>query len=314
MVEQITLYTAKVRLSLTLHVRHLMFPRRSARMLSVYAHFIQLSFSPLTLLQVEIALEEAGAKYTKFQVDLQNKPEWYAPKVNPASKVCSCHSISVQESNVCQVPAVAYGGPDVPPDQPSPESTKIAESLVLLEFVADLFPESGLLPRDPVERARVRFFIDAVSTKFSPGWSSFVQKGESNEGLIAGLEALQNLLSPQGPYAIGSQFTLADVAILPFIARLRVLLKNDIGAYKEGEGLKTLEILTSPRFARLQAYKAALFARKSFQDTFDEVSITDFYSQLLLINLSATGICHRGIQTAFWRFEGAKAGCLILQY
>lgn len=37
--------------------------------------------------QAELALEEVGAKYTKFQIDLQNKPEWYAPKVNPASKV-----------------------------------------------------------------------------------------------------------------------------------------------------------------------------------------------------------------------------------
>jgi glutathione S-transferase len=63
--------------------------------------------------QAEIALAHAKADYKRFEIDLQNKPEWYAPKVNPASKV----------------PAVAYGGPDVAPDQPSPESTKIAESL-----------------------------------------------------------------------------------------------------------------------------------------------------------------------------------------
>ena len=38
-------------------------------------------------MQTEISLEEVGAKYTKYQIDLQNKPEWYAPRVNPASKV-----------------------------------------------------------------------------------------------------------------------------------------------------------------------------------------------------------------------------------
>lgn len=38
-------------------------------------------------LQVELALAEAKADYKRFDVDLQNKPEWYAPKVNPASKV-----------------------------------------------------------------------------------------------------------------------------------------------------------------------------------------------------------------------------------
>jgi glutathione S-transferase len=70
---------------------------------------------PLTFLivQAEIALAHAKADFKRFEIDLQNKPDWYAPKVNPASKV----------------PAIAYGGPDVAPDQPSLESTKIAESL-----------------------------------------------------------------------------------------------------------------------------------------------------------------------------------------
>jgi glutathione S-transferase len=63
--------------------------------------------------QAEIALALAQADFKRFEIDLFNKPDWYAPKVNPASKV----------------PAIAYGGPDVAPDQPSPASTKIAESL-----------------------------------------------------------------------------------------------------------------------------------------------------------------------------------------
>ena len=77
-----------------------------------------------------------------------------------------------------KVPAIAYGGPPVPPDQPSPESAKIAESLVLLDFVADLFPDSHLLPKDPVQRARARFFIDTVSTKFVPAWIGLLARGE----------------------------------------------------------------------------------------------------------------------------------------
>ena len=34
-----------------------------------------------------MALAEAKAPFTRFEIDLQNKPEWYAPRVNPASKV-----------------------------------------------------------------------------------------------------------------------------------------------------------------------------------------------------------------------------------
>ena len=33
-------------------------------------------------------MREAGADVTRYEIDLQNKPEWYASRVNPASKVC----------------------------------------------------------------------------------------------------------------------------------------------------------------------------------------------------------------------------------
>jgi len=38
-------------------------------------------------IQVEIALRETQLKHTRYEIDLSNKPEWYAPKINPASKV-----------------------------------------------------------------------------------------------------------------------------------------------------------------------------------------------------------------------------------
>ncbi len=37
--------------------------------------------------KVELALKESGLSYERYEIDLKNKPEWYAPKVNPASKV-----------------------------------------------------------------------------------------------------------------------------------------------------------------------------------------------------------------------------------
>lgn len=43
--------------------------------------------------QVELALAETGLKkdvdFERYEIDLQNKPQWYQPKINPASKVCS---------------------------------------------------------------------------------------------------------------------------------------------------------------------------------------------------------------------------------
>ena len=47
----------------------------------------------LTVSQVELALAESGAKpnkdFVRYEIDLKNKPEWYQPKVNSASKVCA---------------------------------------------------------------------------------------------------------------------------------------------------------------------------------------------------------------------------------
>ncbi|KAI0703306.1 glutathione S-transferase C-terminal-like protein [Earliella scabrosa] len=212
--------------------------------------------------RAEIALAEAKAPFTRYEIDLQNKPEWYAPKVNPASKV----------------PAIAYGGPTVPPDQPSPQSTKLAESLILVELIADLFPSSNLLPADPILRARARFFIDGVSTKLNPAWHAFLQ-GKSTQGaedLYAAVAHLEALLPPEGGFAVGP-YSIADVAISPFLARTRVALLNDLGAYPEGEGAKVWAEISGAtgRFARFGQYVKDVLDRESFKATFDEAYVTE---------------------------------------
>jgi glutathione S-transferase len=174
---------------------------------------------------------------------------------------------------------LTYGGPAAPPENPSPESAKIPESLVILDFIADLFPSSTLLPKDPVERAKVRLFIDAVSNKFYPAFAAVVfssagdKAPEAFENLFAGIKALQELLPAGGSFAVGNEFTLADISILPFVARGEVLLSNDFGPYPEGEGRKAWEKLeTDPSFARFMKYYKGLEERASFKKTFDAVS------------------------------------------
>lgn len=221
MSEQITLYTAKI---------------------CPYAH------------RAEIALEEAGIPYSRYEIDLSAKPEWFAPKVNPASKV----------------PAIAYGGPSVAPENPSPESVKIAESLVILEFINDI---SGgrLLPTDPVGRARARFFINFVSTTFIPAFQAVALRGEQHDQLFAALEKVQALLPPQG-FAAGAEFGIADAAIAPFFGRLEVAL-NGIG---DEPGLQAFQRLrVDPAFERYRRYWADVKARKSYHDTFDEAYMNE---------------------------------------
>ena len=73
------------------------------------------------------------------------------------------------------------------------------------------------------------------------------------------------------------EYSVADVAITPFLARARVALLNEFGGYPEGEGKRVLEALTSGegKFARFGRYFNDLLARESFKATFDEVCACD---------------------------------------
>jgi glutathione S-transferase len=42
------------------------------------------------VIQVELAFQEAKADVTRCEINLKNKPEWFASRVNPAAKVRSC--------------------------------------------------------------------------------------------------------------------------------------------------------------------------------------------------------------------------------
>lgn len=211
---------------------------------------------------VEIALREAKAEYTLYEVDLRNKPSWFVDKVNPAGKV----------------PAITYGGPVVPPDEPSPASFKLAESLVILEFIIDLFPEANLLPRDPVERASARFLVNLFAEKLRTAYVNVLVNRASTQEVITAIDELQKYMpapgASKGPYVNGSTFTSIDAVAAGFLLRLDGCLKRDIGSFPEGEGVKAYNILhTSERYERYRAYLSALLQRESVSGTFPQEQI-----------------------------------------
>ena len=172
------------------------------------------------------------------------------------------------------MPAVAYGGPDVSPDQPSPESAKIAESLVLIQFFADLAPESDLLPQDSLGKAKVRFFLDTVSNKIQPNLSQWAFGTSTSECFFEALDAIQDQLPPvgKGKYIFGDEFTLADIAVAPFLGRsVLIQLKHGFGKFDKEEAKRGWELFQGPKYERLRQYIDDITARPSWQSTFDEV-------------------------------------------
>jgi len=219
--------------------------------------------------RTRIALAEVGAKFTEYEIDLQNKPEWYAPKINPASKV----------------PTIAYGGPAVPADQPSPESVKIPESAITVEFIADLFPDSGVLPKDPVSRARVRYFVDTFVNKFIAPYHGFAARGEKLEDVLQGVETVQSLLPDKGAFFLGDTFSAAEIDTAPFLGRFELVLKHNVGAFSEAEGAQVYNTLkTDPKYAKFRKWAEAVLARPSVKSTLPENKIVEGFKKRFVPN------------------------------
>ncbi|KIY70107.1 hypothetical protein CYLTODRAFT_442221 [Cylindrobasidium torrendii FP15055 ss-10] len=213
--------------------------------------------------RAEIALAEVGADFKRYEIDLSNKPEWYAPQVNPASKV----------------PALAYGGPDVPPDEPSPESIKIPESLVLLQLIPELFPESStLIPKDPIVLAKARLFIESFSNTFIPAYIALLFRGEegAEDKLRAALDTVIQARKLEGKkYAVSDEFTIADAAVVPFIARAELLLAEDLTKAEAPRTSKFIaEVKADAKYKPFWDYFDLLKDRESFKATWWPDAIT----------------------------------------
>jgi len=216
--------------------------------------------------RVCMALEEAKLSYKTYPIQIAApKPDWYLEKINQKGLI----------------PAITYGGPDVPGDQASPLATVITESPIIMEFIADLRPETGLLPADPVGRANVRMFIDTVNTQLVPAFLRFLKEGASYKPVLDGVRAVQKRLPDHGKWAVGDTFTIADIAAAPFIARIGLPGKYGVGKYAAGEDRLLRDALDSPEFARFNAYGVRLFERPSFKATYDEDHIVSEWRRLL---------------------------------
>jgi glutathione S-transferase len=137
-----------------------------------------------------------------------------------------------------------------------------------MEFVADLYPHSGLLPSDPVERAKARFFVDVVNTKVGQVYVKHFYTGGASPlaAVIPGLEAVEALLPTDKVFAVGDNFTVADAAVAPFLLQLGVYISlHD----EEGVGAA----LRSEKLTRVSKYTQALKEHPSVKSSWDEPEV-----------------------------------------
>ncbi|KAI0703267.1 hypothetical protein C8Q76DRAFT_684415 [Earliella scabrosa] len=222
--------------------------------------------------RLPLALREANIPYSTIWIDLLNKPEWFEKKI----------------------PYIVYGGPELHEDEaPSPDAVAFGESLVILEFLADLYPNAGLLPADPALRAKARLFAHAVETKFIPAFVGFLFMGMPPAALLAVVEGMQAMLPPEGGFVLG-EWSIADAAFVSFFLRLDMLLRRGLGLYKESAGKEAYAALHSPQFARIQKWLADNMARPSMAETWDEEANARKFAQRLE-RIKETGVIAKGL-------------------
>lgn len=122
----------------------------------------------------------------------------------------------------------------------------IPESMAIIEYLEEIFPQNPLLPKDPYLRARVRQVCEIVNSFMHPMGNAKTQNYLANKHgytqeqkeewlgfwLSQGLEALENTLKEfSGKYCFGDEITMADIFVIPQLltcARFKV----DVAAYK----------------------------------------------------------------------------------
>jgi maleylacetoacetate isomerase len=110
----------------------------------------------------------------------------------------------------------------------------LTQSLAIIDYLDETHPAPPFLPADPVERARVRALAHTIACDIHPlnnlaplkYIKSSLGKDQSaidewyRHWILLGFETVEAALRP-GPYAFGSQVTLADICLVPQVANAR---------------------------------------------------------------------------------------------
>lgn len=115
------------------------------------------------------------------------------------------------------------------------DGTQLTQSLAIIEWLDETHPEPPLLPADPLRRAHVRAFAQAIACDIHPVQNLKVLTRLRDQGATAddvtawaawinadGLAACERLVADEpGPFCFGAAPTLADLCLVPQLANAR---------------------------------------------------------------------------------------------
>ena len=151
--------------------------------------------------RTRLALLEKGLEFEHIEEDLSDKSKRFL-EVSPYGKV----------------PALVHNG------------QTLYESLIINEYLDEVFPEPALFPADPVLRAKARIWIAYCDDYFTDAFYAVIRNKETGKdaelkAALAGCLRKAEVegfgeLSGDGPYWLGADVSLVDLAWYPFFERL----------------------------------------------------------------------------------------------
>ncbi|XP_022722597.1 probable glutathione S-transferase [Durio zibethinus] len=165
------------------------------------------------------ALKLKGIAYEFIEEDLTNKSPLLL-LYNPVHK---------------KIPVLIHGG------------KPICESMVILEYIEEVWPQNSLLPTDPYDKAIARFWIKFAEDKSPAIWMVFWTNGEEQEQAVKdSLEMLKTIEEHAfggKKFFGGDQIDMVDLAFGQLAQWLQVI-----------EDVTGLKLLEASKFPRLQTW------------------------------------------------------------
>jgi maleylacetoacetate isomerase len=110
----------------------------------------------------------------------------------------------------------------------------LVQSMAIIDWIDETHPEPPLLPRDPIERARIRACSQIIASDIHPlgnlGLRNYLLKklnldletvdAWTRHWIEDGFSAVEKMISP-APYSFGAQPTLADICLVPQVFNAR---------------------------------------------------------------------------------------------
>ncbi|KAF9923550.1 Glutathione S-transferase protein [Linnemannia zychae] len=197
-----------------------------------------------------LALAETNQEHEVVDIDLSvPRPDWYLKDINPYG----------------QVPALKIDNEHV-----------IVESLVVAEYIANINPQAGLIPKNPLQLAQSRYLIEHWGNRTQPTLFKAtitldpIENAKAREVAVAELEKVDALLrkayrtseDKEGPFFLGAKFTFADLALATLLTRLYLPTAYQAESVKQEF---EQELRSNKNLRRFNEWRDAISARPTVQ-------------------------------------------------